>query len=135
MIYFIALFGFVIITTISFIAWAFSEYSTIEYEIKKDKLFNMPVPIIERAYRAVDLRSMINYVDSDDVFARKYFYDDSKQVVHNEMHKKVLIEKACYDLTKTMINDGFVQIVDHRDKLNPYQNTIEMRVKVYKPEL
>lgn len=133
---YIVIFGLFIIGTIAFITWAFKEVLSLDFESKEKAFFRGTIPIIERPYRAIDLRSRIDYMDSDYAM-RNHFYE-GRTIIHDARHKQHLIENACFQLTKTMLSDGLIEIRDTKTDPNyygnPYHNSIEMRVKVYKPE-
>ncbi len=117
MIYFIYLFGIAIIITIIFI------YIVIRWFInKKLNTFFGPVPfmpVIERAYRAMDFHAQARY------------FDDCLDDVND--YKKYIIEKLSMDIVREMIKNGCVEINDEREEYSN-ERIFKVKIKAYKPE-
>ncbi|HEX6171375.1 MAG TPA: hypothetical protein VFZ33_16925 [Chitinophagaceae bacterium] len=133
MIYLIITIGIIIFIALIVIAFTgkflFNKLSVNFFE------FRSPL-IVERAYRAVDLRSRIEYTDRDHYMNYPHLHvpNIGERLIHDDGHLQRVINENIIDLAKTMIQDGFVEIKNETDPYNPFRHIVEMRVKVYKPE-
>lgn len=139
MIYLIFTFGVVIIFALAFIVWAFRHYADINYEGKQFAFLKKPIPVIERAYRGVDLYSSVSYISREFAMRYGHSFNSNNQIINDAEHKKYLLRKICSSLTEEMMDKGFFEILDTQGDRSythhPDQNILSVRVKVYKPEL
>lgn len=136
MIYIILTFTIVIMITIVCICCFFVDIMDLKIPIHFTHYPMISPMIIEKAYKAVDYRSSVSYID-DINHTMKYHFNMDDKVVHDIRQKEFLIEDMCRSLTRQMIQDGIVEIKDTKDNHewhDPYRNIIEMRIKVYKEQ-
>lgn len=132
MIYFILVFGTVIIGTLAFIVsigkWFDKDlinlYHYFNYMSRTQR-------IVERRYNAVDLYAAVKYIKIED-FKGIFRVPDTNILVDNK-HKQYLIEQQCRLLAKKMLDDGLIEIWEEDDyQFHPDMKRIMLKVKVYK---
>lgn len=135
--YVIISFGIVIFGTIIFIAktynWLIRQYHKVSY------FRGMTPPIIEKAYRAVDVQSVISYTsmsDYDRMPFSHYTQNFGNTVVRDAEHKQYLIKDAAREIADKMLSSGLIQIDEREDRYgpNPFLKQIRLKVKAYKPD-
>lgn len=135
MIYVIVFLIVFIICVSAFIAFTFREVFNLDYKLKI--LQTRTMPIIERTYKAVDLHRRINYIYDQESYGRMYPYSRYTARIFSDEQKQAIIKKACYALTEEMLSNGLIEITDSKNDYNlinsPYDNYIDLKVKVYKP--
>ena len=104
----------------------------------KDSFFSMDVGplIIEKAYKAVDLRAQFQYMTVDD-FQRgfmNYPMNRPEHLVHNEDHKQRILHDYTHQLAKKMLDGGLIEINERDIFDRPNMRQIDLRCKVYKPD-
>lgn len=88
--------------------------------------------VIEKAYRAMDFRTTFEYTTE---IPERFDYFQIPNVIRNKEHLDYTIEKFTAELVKEMLKEGVVEMKEQEDIYRPYLKRIELKVKVYKPEL
>lgn len=96
-------------------------------------LFGIAPPIIEKAYRAVDVRSNMEYTTMDAVRNRPFDYFSTDKVIRDDDHKQYMIEQLTKGIAMEMLQSGLIEVVDQENMDNPFRRRIQLRAKVYKP--
>lgn len=127
--YFICFFGIVAIAAFTFIIWTLRTMWT---EIESYLYFSSP-PIIERVYRAHDLKTYLRYMEREAMDKYPHSIDFAEKVVMDAEHKQHLIRQQAQKLTDEMLAQGLIEIDDEIDYCrSPYHKVATLRVKVYK---
>lgn len=97
-------------------------------------LSNIGPMIIEKAYRAVDVRYNFEYTTMDAVRNKPFDYFSTELVIRDDNHKQYIIEKFTKKMAEEMLRSGLIEIVEQENIDSPYRRRIQLRAKVYKPE-
>jgi hypothetical protein len=90
-------------------------------------------------YSAVDLYTSFTYISKHDLLNMSLsssFKIDGTNVIVSGIEKKRVIEKHCLALTKKMLDDGLIEIIELDDEygeVGPVK-TIQLKTKVYKKD-
>jgi len=135
----IAFFGAFIILIAFYMAFRLRWLFELLHKATSFMPFNMLIPIIEKAYHAVDFQQTMEYTDlmtlKDLGQDRQFDYFSTERIVDHPNRLNHFIEQQCVELTKEMIRNGVVEITDQEHpNLPPWRKRILMKVKVYKPD-
>lgn len=97
-------------------------------------LSNIGPMIIEKAYRAVDVRYNFEYTTMDAVRNKPFDYFSTELVIRDDNHKQYIIDKFTKKMAEEMLRSGLIEIVEQENIDSPYRRRIQLRAKVYKPE-
>lgn len=124
----------VIISTICFIGYVFRWLNEQRYKKLYFQDTIMMPRVIERAYKAVDLQTMVQYQDMNDFMNGGLNHRYSDVVIKSKEHKNYMIKDQIRSLADEMLNQGLIEIDDRIDISNPYRKVLRLKVKVYKPD-
>lgn len=88
--------------------------------------------VIEKAYRAMDFRTVFEYTER---IPERFDHFEMQNVIRNKEHLDYTIEKFTGQLVQEMLKEGVVEMKEQEDIYRPYIKRLELKVKVYKPEL
>lgn len=88
--------------------------------------------VVERAYRAMDFRTTFEYTTR---IPERFDHFEMQNVIRNKEHLDYTIEKFTRGLVEEMLKEGVVEMKEQVNEYDPSRKRLELKVKVYKPEL
>ncbi len=117
--------------------WLFGEL----FDEYNNRLWFKPPMIIQQQWRAVDYRTDISIFDitgNEDQFFKTYYVEAKKDevIIHDNAQLDYVIQKHAHALTKQIIKDGCIKIINEPDHFSghPFRRLVTLHLKIYKPE-
>jgi len=137
MIYIVYSFGVFIILAIIVVIWQAKQFYDLKW-VTHNLFANMRLPIIERAYRSMDFVSSVRYIREEALMRYGHMVDTDREIIVDSKHRDYIIRDCVNSLANEMLKNGVVEVRDSRDDPeyygNPYEGTLTMRIKAYKPD-
>lgn len=92
--------------------------------------------IIEKAYKAIDFTSVIEYTTLESIIRKQvpFAYFSTERVIRDDQHKQHIIDEAIYKLSQEISQAGLVEIKEQENEYNPDRRRIHLRLKIYKEQ-